>query len=75
VLAINLSRRGKAGAALLKGGACHRISIALASGRIRLLGEIAHHFEELLGLADEKPHVGQELDNPHGNAFRLRGGR
>jgi hypothetical protein len=49
------------------------ISITLASGRIRLHGKIAQHVEEFLGLADEKSHVGQKLDNPHGNAFRLRG--
>jgi hypothetical protein len=39
---------------------------------VRILSEILHVFEERRGLANEESHVRQELEHPHGYAFRFR---
>ncbi len=38
---------------------------------IRILCQLSQVREKVLGLADEKPHVGEELQGTHGGAFRL----
>ena len=40
--------------------------LGLASGVIRILGQIAQSFKELVRLADEKPILRQGFDRTHG---------
>src|SRR5438874_6247749 len=46
-------------------------SLNLTSRRICFLGQLVQEGKERLRLADEKPHVGQELDHTHRNTLGL----
>src|SRR5437667_11613418 len=47
-------------------------STTITRGAVCVLCQLGHIGKKRLRLADEEPHVGQECENTHGDAFRVR---